>query len=162
MVKSGRDIPHGADGRSTVLAMASTLQLLVSLVGLRKAMKEKIPYDMRFMKGSAGHIVRDQFLLGGALSPPTTMMVAQAVGTAWLFKNPGPAPSRLLGVLGLLMSVGFPMERLFTESLRSPSRSTTSMIAGGESMAILMAVLGLTKAAERPTRGRARASRLGE
>lgn len=84
-----------------------------------------------------------QVELGGALSPPTLMMIAQAAGTARMFKNPGADGARLLGVLGLAMSLGFSMERVFHESIRNPNRSTTPIVVGGESMAIVMAVLGL-------------------
>lgn len=61
------------------------------------------------------------------------MMVAQAAGTARMFKNPGAGAARLLGVLGLAMSIGFSTERVFHESVRNPNRSTTPIVAGGES-----------------------------
>lgn len=138
-----RNLPLGRGSLSTVLAVASTLNLLFSVVGFRKAVQEKIPYDIGFVKGSAEHIARDQVTLGSALSPPTLIMVAQAAGTARMFKNPGADAARLLGVLGLAMSVGFSMERVFHESIRNPNRSTTPIVVGGESMAIVMAVLGL-------------------
>jgi hypothetical protein len=48
--------------------VASTLNLLFSVVGFRKAVQEKIPYDVGFMKGSAEHIARDQ-ITSGALYP---------------------------------------------------------------------------------------------
>jgi hypothetical protein len=142
--KTPRNLPLGRSGLSTVLAVASTLNLLFSVVGFRKAVQEKIPYDIGFMKGSAEHIPRDQITLGSALSPPTIMMIAQAAGTAWMFKNPRPGAARLLGMLGLAMSIGFSMERVFHEPVQNPNRSTTPIVAGGESMAIVMAVLGFT------------------
>jgi hypothetical protein len=142
--KTPRKRPLGRPGLSTVLAVASTLNLLFSVVGFRKAVQEKIPYDIGFMKGSAEHIARDQITLGSALSPPTLMMVAQAVGTVRMVKNPGPGAARLLGVLGLAMSIGFSMERVFHESVRNPNRSNSPIVAGAESTAIVMAVLGFT------------------
>jgi uncharacterized membrane protein YraQ (UPF0718 family) len=143
-LRAPRSLAPGRSGLSTVLAVASTVNLLFSVVGFRKAVQEKIPYDVGFMKGLAEHIARDQITLGSALSPPTIMMVAQAAGTARMFKNPGLAAARLLGVLGLAMSIGFSMERVFHESVRNPNRSTTPIVAGGESTAIVMAVLGFT------------------
>lgn len=142
--KTPRNLPLGRSGLSAVLAVASTLNLLFSVVGFRKAVQEKIPYDIGFMKGTAEHIARDQITLGSALSPPTIMMVAQAAGTARMFKNPGAGAARLLGVLGLAMSIAGSMERLFHESVRNPNRSTTPIVAGEGSMAIVMAVLGFT------------------
>lgn len=140
--KTPDDLPFGGSGLSTVLAVASTLNLLFSVVGFRKALKEKIPYDIGFMKGSAEHIARDQITLGSALSPPTLMMVTQAAGTARMFKNRGTGAASLLGVLGLAMSIGFSMERVFHESVRNPNRSITPIVAGGELTAIVMAILG--------------------
>lgn len=58
--KTPRNLPPGRSGLSAVLAVASTLNLLFSVAGFRKAVQEKIPYDLGFMKGSARHIPRDQ------------------------------------------------------------------------------------------------------
>lgn len=131
-----------------LLALTSAVQLGLGLAGLRTALRHRIAYDLRFVRGSRENIGRDAWLMGTAFSAPVVMLALQAVCTTRLLVRPAPRAARALGLLGLAMSLGCPAEHAVRQSWRHPDASVTAITAGVAALAVVMAWLGL-----RPTAG---------
>ncbi|MGR0319560.1 hypothetical protein [Agromyces sp. ZXT2-3] len=121
------------------------VQLVFGLSGLRKAVAEGRTGDVPgFPVRPAGEVRRRHWLEGTELSAPTVMLIAQAVASlALLFsRRPPVVAARVLGGLGAIMSIGYPIERVWRESLVDPDPEVTPLTAGGFLLALKMAILG--------------------
>jgi hypothetical protein len=136
-------------GRRHVLAGVSLAQLAAGLVGLRVAVRRRLPSNPVGVRLnlSADHLARDQIVLGTARSAPGVMLAAQAFATAAVLRGPSRRARRTLGVLGCMMTGGYLIER---QPPLSPGRFDpveTPVYGVGLLGAVLMAWLGL----KRPT-----------
>ena len=129
--------------RLNALALVSTTQLALGLVGLRHAVRTGASYDVGLMRGSLDHAQRDRWLMGTNLSAPGVMLVTQGVSTVLLLTDRRRVAARVLGVLGAGMALGYPAEVSVRRAWRHPDRVVAPLSAVAEALAIAMAVLGL-------------------
>lgn len=129
-------------------------QLLLGLLGLGKAYREGRPGDVPGVRiRSVDEMRRRHWVEGTSLSASTAMLAVQGAASVALLVAPRPPvlAARILGVLGAIMSIGYPIEKVWRDSLVSPDRQVTPLTAGGFLLALKMAVLGWSVG-----RGRAR------
>jgi hypothetical protein len=126
-----------------VLASVSLVQLILQLIGARKAIRDGIPYDTPIGRGRPEDVARDMWGMGSGLSAPWHTLAAHAAGTALLIARPRPWVRRAVGWLGALYILGILWERITRESFRHPNRETTPLIASGLALSVAMALLGL-------------------
>ncbi|WP_400994710.1 hypothetical protein [Agromyces sp. GXQ0307] len=120
-------------------------QLVFGVLGLRKAYAEGRSGDVPgFPVRSADEMRRRHWIEGTELSAPTVMLLVQAFASlALLFsRRPPVVAARTLGVLGAIMSIGYPIERVWRESLADPDPEVTPLTVGGFLLALKMAILG--------------------
>ena len=130
--------------RRDALALVSTAQLALGLVGLRHAVRTGTGYDVGFLRGSPETARRDRWLMGTNLSAPGVMLLAQGASIPLLVTGHRPRlAARTLGVLGAVMALGYPAEVSVRHAWRHPDRVIAPLIAAAEVLAITMAVLGL-------------------
>jgi hypothetical protein len=129
--------------RRNALALVATAQLALGLVGLRYAVRTGSTYDYGFLRGSLDTARRDRWLIGTDVSAPGVMLVAQAVSIVLLFTGRRRPAARILGVLGVVMLLGYPAEVSVRRAWRHPDRVVAPLSAAAEALAITMAGLGL-------------------
>lgn len=120
-------------------------QLVLSVLGLRKAYREGLPAEVPGVRvSSVDEMRRRHWIEGTSLSAPTAMLAVQATASVALLVAPKPPmlAARVLGVLGAIMSIGYPLERIWRQSLVEPDRETTPLTAGGFLLALKLAILG--------------------
>jgi|GEM_PF-2881774 len=120
-------------------------QLVFNLLGLRKGYSEGLTPDVPgYLVRAPDEVRRRHWVEGTALSAPTVMLVIQAVAVVLLLtrRRPPVAAARTLGVLGALMTMGYPVERIWRESFVDPDPGVTPLTAGGFALALKMAILG--------------------
>lgn len=120
-------------------------QLVFNVLGLRKGYAEGISADVPgFPVRSPDAVRRRHWIEGTALSAPTVMIVVQGLAVLLLLtrRRPPVAAARTLGVLGAIMSIGYPVERIWRESFVDPDPEVTPLTAGGFLLALKMAILG--------------------
>ncbi|MEX5303210.1 hypothetical protein [Kocuria sabuli] len=93
------------------LAAVSAAQLCLGVTGRRRALRDRIAYDVGFRRGAAENMESDQWFRGTALSAPNFMLILQGVCTALLLVRPRRWVARVLGVLGTVMICGQAAER---------------------------------------------------
>ena len=128
-----------------LLGAVSAVQLGLGLVGLRQALRDGTEYDLGFMRRSPATIKRDLWFMGTNLSPPAWMLLAQALATALLMTRHRSRAAKALGILGVMMSLGYPAEKSVRQAWRHPNRSITALTAVAELLAVSMAWLGLRR-----------------
>lgn len=126
-----------------VLASVSLVQLIVQLAGARKALRDRIPYDLPFLQGKPENVARDAWIIGSRLSAPGPLLAAHAAGTVLLLARPRPWLRRAIGWLGAVYIPGILLERVTRESFRHPDRETTPLTASALGLSVAMALLGL-------------------
>jgi hypothetical protein len=131
--------------RLSPLALVSTAQLVLGLAGLRHAARTGSSYDIGFLRGSPQTARRDRWLMGTNLSAPGVMLLAQAVCILLLVTGRRRVAARILGILGAVMTVGYPAEVSVRRAWRHPDRVVAPLTAAAEVLAITMAVLGLRR-----------------
>jgi MGT family glycosyltransferase len=124
------------------LAVISAAQLALGVLGLRRALRDRTAFDIGFWRGSTDTIGRDQWITGTNLSAPGVMLVLQAVCTAVLFRGSSRTAAKTLGVLGAIMTGGYPGERSVRASWRHPGDGRASLAAAATVLAAVMAVQG--------------------
>lgn len=127
-----------------VLASVSLAQLVLQLIGARKAIRDRIPYDTPIGQGKPENVAHDMWTMGSGLAAPWHTLAVHAAGTVLLLARPRPWVRRALGWQGALYILGILWERITRESFRHPDRETTPLLASGLALAVAMAVLGLT------------------
>ena len=125
--------------------MISAVQLGMGLVGLRKALRDGTEYDLGFTRGSPETMKRDLWFMGTNLSAPAWMLLAEALATALLMTRHRSRAAKTLGILGAMMSLGYPAEKSVRQAWRHPNRSTTALTGVAELLAASMAWLGLRR-----------------
>lgn len=125
------------------LAAVSAAQLGLGVTGLRKALRDRTPYDLGFRRGSAENIERDQWLSGTALSAPNVMLILQGVCTVLLLVRPRRGVARVLGVLGVVMTCGQSAERSARAAWRHRDPRIAPLTAAATVLAAVMAWWGL-------------------
>ena len=128
-----------------ILGLISFVQLLLGVAGLKKALREGRVADVPFAeKRSRKQLEQRHWTDGTALSAPTPMLVIQGIASIILIVHPRPPRffARLLGVLGAIMTIGYPLEKGWRESLVEPDRELTPLTLGGFLLALKMAILG--------------------
>jgi hypothetical protein len=129
-----------------LLGVISAAQLGFGLLGVRKALRDGTAYDLGFMRGSPEAMKRDLWFMGTSLSPPAWMLLAQALATVLLMtRHRSRAAAKALGILGVMMSLGYPAEKSVRQAWRHPNRSITSLTLMAELLAVSMAGLGLRR-----------------
>jgi hypothetical protein len=128
-----------------LLGVISAAQLGFGLLGVRKALLDGTAYDVGFMRGSPEAMKRDLWFMGTNLSAPMWMLLAQALATALLMTRHRSRAAKTLGILGVMMSLGYPAEKSVRQAWRHPNRSITSLTAVAELLAVSMAWLGLRR-----------------
>ena len=132
--------------RISALALVSTAQLALGLVGLRRAVSTGTCYDLGFLRGSLDTARRDRWLMGTNLSAPGVMLLAQGLATVALVSGRRRrVAARTLGILGAVMALGYPAEVSVRQAWRHPDRVVAPLTAVAEALAIAMAVLGLRR-----------------
>ena len=126
-----------------VLAAVSLAELILQLIGARKAIRDGIPYDAPIGRGRPEDVARDMWVAGSGLSAPWPTLAVHVAGTALLIARPRPWVRRAVGLLGAFYIVGISWERITRESFRHPDRGTTPLIASGLALSGAMALLGL-------------------
>jgi len=121
------------------------MQLGIGLVGLRKALRDGTEFDLGFTRGSPETMKRDLWLMGTNLSAPAWMLLAQAMATVLLMTRHRSRAAKALGILGVMMSLGYPAEKSVRQAWRHPNRSTTALTGVAELLAASMAWLGLRR-----------------
>jgi hypothetical protein len=128
-----------------IVGVIGLAQLVFNVLGLRKGYAEGISPDLPgFAVRSPDEVRRRHWLEGTALSAPTVMLIVQTGAVLLLLtrRRPPVAAARTLGTLGALMSMGYPVERIWRESLVDPDPKVTPLTAGGFILALKMAILG--------------------
>ena len=128
-----------------LLGVISAAQLGMGLVGLRKALHEGTEYDLGFLRGSPATTKRDLWFMGTNLSAPLWMLLAQALATVLLTTRHRSRAAKALGILGVMMSLGYPAEKSVRQAWRHPNRSITALTVVAELLAVSMAWLGLRR-----------------
>ena len=128
-----------------LLGVISAAQLGMGLVGLRKALHEGTEYDLGFLRGSPATMKRDLLFMGTNLSAPVWMLLAQALATVLLMTRHRSRAAKTLGILGVMMSLGYPAEKSVRQAWRHPNRSITALTVVAELLAVSMAWLGLRR-----------------
>ena len=128
-----------------LLGVISAVQLAMGLVGLRKALRDGTEYDLGFTRGSPETMKRDLWFMGTNLSAPASMLLAQALATVLLMTRHRSRAAKAVGILGALMSLGYPAEKSVRQAWRHPNRSTTALTGVAELLAASMAWLGLRR-----------------
>ena len=128
-----------------LLGVISAAQLVLSLVGLRKALRDGTEYDLGFMRGSPATMKRDLLFMGTNLSAPVWMLLSQALATVLLMTRHRSGAAKTLGILGVMMSLGYPAEKSVRQAWRHPNRSITALTLVAELLAVSMAWLGLRR-----------------
>ena len=121
------------------------VQLVFGVLGLRKAYREGLPVDLPGVKVRSVDEMRSRHWIDGtSLSAPTAMLAVQGAASIALLVAPRPPvlAARILGVLGAMMSIGYPIEKVWRDSLVTPDREVTPLTAGGFLLALKMAILG--------------------
>lgn len=135
------------------LASVSLLELIVQLAGARKALRDRIPYDLPFGQGRPENVARDGWTMGSGLSAPAPLLAAHAAATVLLFARPRPWLRRAAGCLGAVYIPGILLERVTREAFRHPDRQTTPLIASALGLSVAMALLGLAGRKRRTAAG---------
>lgn len=135
------------------LASVSLLELIVQLAGARRALRDRIAYELPFMHGKPENVGRDVWTIGSRFSAPAPMLAAHATGIVLLLARPRPWVRRALGCLGAAYVPGILLERVTRESFRHPDRETTPLIASALSFSVAMALLGLAGQKPGPAAG---------
>jgi hypothetical protein len=128
-----------------LLGVTSAAQLGMGLVGLRKALHDGTEYDLGFLRGSPATTKRDLWFMGTNLSAPAWMLLAQALATVLLTTRHRSRAAKALGILGVMMSLGYPAEKSVRQAWRHPNRSITALTVVAELLAVSMAWLGLRR-----------------
>jgi hypothetical protein len=128
-----------------LLGAVSAVQLGLGLVGLRQALRDGTAYDLGFMRGSPATIKRDLWFMGTNLSAPAWMLLVQALATVLLMTRHRSSAAKTLGILGVMMSLGYPAEKSVRRAWRHPNRSITSLTVVAQLLAVSMAWLGLRR-----------------
>jgi hypothetical protein len=128
-----------------LLAVISAVQLGMGVVGLRKALRDGTEYDLGFLRGSPATTKRNLLFMGTNLSAPVWMLLAQALATVRLMTRHRSRAAKTLGILGVMMSLGYPAEKSVRQAWRHPNRSTTVLTGVAELLAVSMAGLGLRR-----------------
>ena len=125
--------------------MISVVQLGLALLGLRKALRDRTPAEVGFMRGSPETMKRDIWFMGTNLSAPVWMLILQALATLLLMTRHRFGAAKTLGILGAMNSLGFPAEKSVRQAWRHPNRSITALTVVDEVLAVSMAWLGLRR-----------------
>ena len=125
------------------LASVSLVQLIVQLVSARKAIRDRIPYDIPFGHGKPENVARDMWGMGSGLAAPWHTLAVHAAGIVLLLARPRRWVRKAVGWLGALYFLGILWERITLESFRHPNKETTPLVASGLALFVAMAVLGL-------------------
>jgi hypothetical protein len=127
------------------LAVVSGVQLALGYAGLRKALRDRTSYDVWKLKGDPRYIEREHWIAGTNLSAPGVMLVLQGLAIIGLLV-PGKrrTAAKALGILGAIMSGGYPGEKSVREAWRGniPDKAMVPLTASATALAALMAVLG--------------------
>lgn len=119
--------PGAAPDESLGLSFAGAL--IVQLVGARKALHNRIPYNLPWMHGKPENVARDMWTMGSGLAAPGLLLVAHAAGIVLVLARPRPWLQRVLGCLGAIYIPGILGERVTWESFRHPERKNAPLIA---------------------------------
>ena len=128
-----------------LLGAVSAVQLGLGLMGLRQALRDGTAYDLGFLRGSPETMKRDLWFMGTNLSAPAWMLLAQALATVLLTTRHRFRAAKALGILGVMMSLGYPAEKSVRRAWRHPNRSITALTLVAELLAVSMAWLGLRR-----------------
>ena len=128
-----------------LLGVISAAQLGMGLVGLRKALRDRTKYDLGFTRGSPETMKRDLWIIGTNLSAPAWMLLGQTLATILLMTRHRSRAAKTLGILGVMMSLGYPAEKSVRQAWRHPNRSTTALTGVAELLAVSVAGLGLRR-----------------
>lgn len=131
--------------RRRLLAAVSATHLACGVAGTVIALGRGRPYDLGWIRGRPDDIARDAVFMGTALSPPLSLLVAQAVVTTVVARGGSPRADWGLGVLGAVMVAGYLGERLVWRRLTVPGRDPVEspLVVAGIGLAATMATLGL-------------------
>jgi hypothetical protein len=128
-----------------LLGVISAAQLGLGLLGVRKALRDGTAYDLGFLRGSPATMKRDLWFMGTNLSAPAWMLLAHVLATVLLMTRHRSRAAKALGILGAMMSLGYPAEKSVRQAWRHPNRSITALTVVAELLAVSMAWLGLRR-----------------
>lgn len=127
------------------LGLVSLVQLALNVLGLRRALERKLVPDLPGSpKRRKKDIAERAWVDGTALSAPAFMLVLQCLAAlvALFGRGPGRLAARTLGVLGVMMVFGYPLERVWRESFVAKDKQLLPFTFGGFVVALTMAILG--------------------
>ena len=119
------------------------MEILLPVVHVLSAVRDRIPYDTPIGRGRREHVARDMWTIGSGLAAPWHTLAVHAAGTVLLLARPRPWVRRAVGWQGAVYILGILWERITRESFRHPDREITPLLASRLALAIAMAVLGL-------------------
>ena len=90
----------------------------------------------------AGNHKTGSLVHGTNLSPPAWTLLAQTLATVLLMTRHRSSAAKMLGILGVMMSLGYPAEKSVRQVWRHPTRSITALTLVAELLAVSMAWLG--------------------
>jgi len=133
--------------RDRVLGTVSAVQLGAGAAGMAIALRRRHAYHLPVLHGRPDRVPRDSILMGTALSPPVTMLIAQAIATAGVLCRPTPLTKKVLGTLGALMVPGYFAEQHVRHRLQPSSWDTieSPLVVLGISAAAAMVMLARTR-----------------
>ena len=120
------------------LALVSTAQLGIGIVGMAVAVRRRHAYEFLFLAGDRDHVARDSLLLGTALSAPVAFLATQALAIRALAERRDPDAVGILRLLGATYVVGYLGERLVRERLRHWDPVETPLAAVSVALAAAM------------------------
>lgn len=124
--------------------VVSTAHLTVALVSMKVAIARRAPFHLPLLHGQPGHVVRDSFIMGTALSEPVVMMIPEALGIGTLVRADSKPAAVCLAWLGALNIPGYLLERHGRLRLQPSGwdRTETPLVVAGLGLAAVMAKLG--------------------
>jgi hypothetical protein len=93
----------------------------------------------------AGNHQTRSLVHGTNLSAPAWMLLTQALATVLLMTRHRSRAAKTLGILGAMMSLGYPGEESVRHAWRHPNLSITALTVVAELLAVSMARLGLRR-----------------
>ncbi len=129
-----------------LLGAASAASLALNLAGVRVALADRVPYDVRLLHGTPSSVTRDVWLVGTGISAPVTLLAVHTALTAMHLARPTRESAQALAALGAFYAAGYAAERGFLAELRHPRLRTGIPLLGGFALSLAMAALGLKAA----------------
>ncbi|SHG24528.1 hypothetical protein [Geodermatophilus nigrescens] len=125
------------------LLVVTAVQLAAQAAGHAVALRRGRAFDVPFLTGSPGHLVRDWLWFGTAYSAPPYLLVPQAWAIARLLRGPDDRARWVLRRIGAGLTLGYLSERSVRARVRPGGLDPveTPVVVAGWGCAAAMALL---------------------